>query len=283
MGHLDDRLWRFAIELFLYAGRVGKNGYLGAVEEIAWSLRKEVAEIETLLKRLEKINIVEYSGGWKVTHFESRQSALSGKERQRKYTERGAQASRPNHVDQDQGNGLRLSAGESIEAGECDASVTKRHAVRDEKNTEEEVDIEEDIEEDIEAEEDEQKKSASAAAAINIAELREIARGMGSSARPVATTDYYKQNIGPVTTEIKKLIIGLEVDYAPGWVLAAMQEAVLSNGRSIKYVMAILQRWEKQGYKSKKNGQSQARTKQTEDELLEWVAEKETLKNGRDH
>lgn len=72
MGQMDDSLWRFAIELFLYAGKIGNSGYLGDVEDIAWSIRKEVIETESLLKKLQKINTVENIDGWKVTNFETR-------------------------------------------------------------------------------------------------------------------------------------------------------------------------------------------------------------------
>lgn len=247
MGQMDDSLWRFAIELFLYAGKIGNGGYLGDVEDIAWSIRKEVVETESLLKKLQKINTVENIDGWKVTNFETRQSALSNKERQAVY--------RKNKESNKESN----------------KRVTESNNVSNRINREEEKEKEE--EENREVEEKETRTPATTTEAPTINDI-------GYELEECNCHYYYEQNIGPITSAIKDIMVGLEDDYTSEWVLEAMREAVISNGRNIKYVMAILKRWKQQGYKSKKNGNAQTRTKQTEDELMEWIEEKENIKNG---
>jgi DnaD/phage-associated family protein len=71
----------------------------------------------------------------------------------------------------------------------------------------------------------------------------------------------YEQEIGPLTPLIRDALILAEEDHTAQWVMAAIREASANNGRSWKYIEAILRRWSKEGYGSdrrkdqKKNGE----------------------------
>lgn len=89
MGMLPADLWRFTVELFLLAGEINCNGTLQHVTQISWRLRYTVTQVETWLKELEKVSIVEETeNGWIVSHFEARQAASDAKERVKRFRER---------------------------------------------------------------------------------------------------------------------------------------------------------------------------------------------------
>lgn len=89
MGRLPDHVWRRAIELFLLAGDCECDGYLPPVEDIAWRLRREPAEIEADLQELAKVEIVRQTEhGWLVINFTKRQDAATPTERWHQWKER---------------------------------------------------------------------------------------------------------------------------------------------------------------------------------------------------
>jgi len=86
MGRMPDHLWRRTIELFLLAGRTGRNGELPTVAEMAWVLRTTEAELTADLQEIEAIGIIlKTDETTTVTNFIKRQAAMSDKERQQKH------------------------------------------------------------------------------------------------------------------------------------------------------------------------------------------------------
>ena len=69
----------------------------------------------------------------------------------------------------------------------------------------------------------------------------------------------FENNIHPVTGKIEQdALIDLTDEYSALWVTEAIKEAALSNGRNLRYITAILERWKRDGFKAprKKGGGS---------------------------
>ena len=63
----------------------------------------------------------------------------------------------------------------------------------------------------------------------------------------------FENNIHPITGEIERdKLIALTDEYSALWVTSAIEEAALSNGRSLRYITAILERWNRDGFKAKR-------------------------------
>jgi DnaD/phage-associated family protein len=87
MGRLEDHRWRTAIEIFLLAGRTGKNGELPTVDDMCWALRFDRQKLIEELSALSELGILQEAqpGIWAVTHFEKRQAPMSPNERQQRH------------------------------------------------------------------------------------------------------------------------------------------------------------------------------------------------------
>jgi len=58
----------------------------------------------------------------------------------------------------------------------------------------------------------------------------------------------YEDNIHPIKSMVEReKLLDLYDRYKPEWVKRAIEEAALSNGRNVKYVSAILDRWDNLG------------------------------------
>jgi hypothetical protein len=91
MARLPNHLWRRAVELFLLAGRVGDDGALPPVEEMAWSLRLDKDKLLEDLLGLAEVGVVQPCtvpipnagagkagpNAWFVTGFKQRQMSES--------------------------------------------------------------------------------------------------------------------------------------------------------------------------------------------------------------
>lgn len=90
MGRLPDNIWRRAIEIFLLAGELDEGGNLPETEEIAWLLRQpDTEKLEAELAHLERVKILtRRPGGWLVTKFADRQTAVSDADRMKEYRKR---------------------------------------------------------------------------------------------------------------------------------------------------------------------------------------------------
>lgn len=82
---------------------------------------------------------------------------------------------------------------------------------------------------------------------IAAAATRACARDGGQNLSEVVQA--FSNNIHPVTGEIElgKLTSFLD-DFGKNWTLAAITEAAENNGRSVRYIEAILERWKRDGF-----------------------------------
>ena len=74
----------------------------------------------------------------------------------------------------------------------------------------------------------------------------------------------YEQNIGILTPIVAEKLKWICDTFPEGWFQAAVKEALDHNARSLAYITSILERWSREGFKSKKNekpGQGKAREK----------------------
>lgn len=93
-----------------------------------------------------------------------------------------------------------------------------------------------------------QTKTDCAAAAMRTRE------GGGALAEVVRA---FENNIHPITGEIERdRLVALTDEYGAQWVTSAIEEAAISNGRSLRYITVVLERWKREGFKSprKKGG-----------------------------
>ena len=61
----------------------------------------------------------------------------------------------------------------------------------------------------------------------------------------------FENNIHPLTGDVgKDTLIDLVDEYSAFWVTSAIEEAALSNGRSLRYITRILERWKRDGFKA---------------------------------
>nr|DAV75738.1 MAG TPA: Replication initiation and membrane attachment [Caudoviricetes sp.] len=103
----------------------------------------------------------------------------------------------------------------------------------------------------------------------------------------------FSDNIHPITGEIERdRIIDLTDEYGPLWMTSAIEEAALSNGRSLRYITAILERWKRDGFKAeRKKGGTQHGINSGQEHMAGDGAEKsayaayldgDTVKRGSD-
>lgn len=57
----------------------------------------------------------------------------------------------------------------------------------------------------------------------------------------------YEENIGPLTPMIADILRDCEKDYPYEWIRDAVQEAVMNNARSWRYIESILKNWKENG------------------------------------
>ena len=73
----------------------------------------------------------------------------------------------------------------------------------------------------------------------------------------VEVVQMFENNIHPVAGKIEQdALVDLTDEYSALWVTEAIKEAALSNGRNLRYITAILERWKREGFKAprKKGG-----------------------------
>lgn len=81
----------------------------------------------------------------------------------------------------------------------------------------------------------------------------------------------YEQNISPLTPMIADALKADEADYGAEWVEAAILEATKNNARNLKYIEAILRRWQQEGFKSERSRAGGKKNKQPEDDDDYWL------------
>ncbi len=94
---------------------------------------------------------------------------------------------------------------------------------------------------------------------VNTAENRKIAGGMTSPAEHPADTvdepaprlpdifEHYEQNVGLLTPLVADELRLAEKTYPQAWIVEAVNEAVLNNKRSWRYIAKILDTWQLEG------------------------------------
>ena len=71
----------------------------------------------------------------------------------------------------------------------------------------------------------------------------------------------FENNIHPGIGPIERdKLIDLTDEYGASWVTEAIKEAALSNGRSLRYITRILERWNRDGFKAERKGVKQSGT-----------------------
>ena len=244
MGRMPDRLFRRTIELFLLAGTCDNNeGILPPVEDMAWLLHIDEAALLEDLTSLQKLNIVheEEPGVWIVTHFAERQDADTAAER--KARQRMSRHHRSEYV--------------TKRDDFCHEYVTKRDV---DKEVDKEVEVEKEVEKEAEKEAETETKIsvAAVAAADDFQSVVQEKREKPFAPKPErekqaeigAVFREYEQNIGALTPIIADHISDLLEHYPRDWISAAFREAVTREARNLKYVEAILRRWETDGFQS---------------------------------
>jgi len=84
MATLPDRLWRRVVELFLLAGRYYRDGQLPDTNELAWSLRMTMDDLDMDLKQIAQTGIINKTEtGWLVVNFAKRQEKMTSAEKMR--------------------------------------------------------------------------------------------------------------------------------------------------------------------------------------------------------
>ena len=94
-------------------------------------------------------------------------------------------------------------------------------------------------------------------------ENTENTKNIAAAASPdfAEIANFFSNNIHPIAGEVEmhKLASFLD-DYGKDWTLAAIEEAAESNGRSVKYIGSILERWKRDGFKSDRKGKRYGRS-----------------------
>lgn len=89
MATLPDRLWRRTSELFLLAGKFGKQGYLPETRQLAWVLRMNADDLDLDLRQIAATGIIQKTpDGWFVVNFAKRQAPVPPAVRMKKSRER---------------------------------------------------------------------------------------------------------------------------------------------------------------------------------------------------
>ncbi len=124
-------------------------------------------------------------------------------------------------------------------------------------------------------------KGRQAAAMIRTGKMHDIAAVTPGEARLRVERPnifvLYEQNVGMLTPLLADQLRDTEKSYPPDWIAEAFDIAVASNKRSLRYIQAILKRWETEGKGSfeshERDSAESRRRKYTPDELSEYQSE----------
>ena len=97
-------------------------------------------------------------------------------------------------------------------------------------------------------------KGATDTAALNrlLDKTRQLDKAAAAATRArEEDSELFENNIHPLTGDVgKDTLIDLVDEYSAFWVTSAIEEAALSNGRSLRYITRILERWKRDGFKA---------------------------------
>jgi len=92
------------------------------------------------------------------------------------------------------------------------------------------------------------KKAAAAPAGEDFGKNNEITMPFAQ------VNELFEKNIHRITSEIEQnKLTDLVVQYGVEWVIAAIEEGAVQHARTAKYIAVILERWEREGFKSARN------------------------------
>ena len=81
---LPDNLYRLAIELYLLAGEVNKDGLIPDIKHLAWRLRRQEDTTTALIEQLKEAGVVIERKNKLIVHgWKDRQAPLSARDRKR--------------------------------------------------------------------------------------------------------------------------------------------------------------------------------------------------------
>jgi len=78
------------------------------------------------------------------------------------------------------------------------------------------------------------------------------AEGLADIEEPLNIFQLYEENIGPLAPLIADLLTEAEETYPPAWIEEAIGIAVQNNKRNWRYIVAILERWRREGKHGRK-------------------------------
>ncbi|MFH2040136.1 MAG: DnaD domain protein [Chloroflexota bacterium] len=251
MSRMPNYLWRRTLELAMLAGEHGDDGLLGPVADMAYVLRIEESDLDKSLRTLSEIGIVhETPQGWVVTNFKESQAAISSTERVQAYRQRrgvGKKMKRKGNEDETEEERSPSSSTSSV-SNSNSSSISNSISTSDPDS-----DIDSDSGSDDDAETDTLED--------------EVQEQVAANAFAV-----YEANIGALTPILADAIRADIDDFSEAWVCDAILEAVKSNARSLKYVEAILKRWQKDGRGSKKRTQdAEDRRRYITGKYADWI------------
>ena len=272
VSRLSERMFRTFIQFLLVAREYDHDGLLRPAPQLAWRLRTTKDYILRSLRTMSEVGLVaETPDGWLVVNFAREQAPIDGAERMRQSRERKKALSEDvterNKECYAAAADPSASASASVSYSDSESeSESESDSISD---SDSEFDSEIDSESDSASQVDESviKNPAKRFSRQERGILDETSGGReggknavtgAASARarqgalPESFTAY-EQNINRVTPLIAESLREMEREYSPPWVVAAIREAVRTNGHSLSYVDAILQRWKRDGFRSGKN------------------------------
>jgi len=237
VGMLTDRVFKRFIQFMCIAREYNHDGLLKPVHLLAWRLRTSEEDILESLRTMRECGLVaETPDGWLVVNFAREQAPMDVAERVRQSRQR-KQALKEDVTDRYQECNEEDNEVDNAAAADPSASASASDSISISDS---------DSESTSDSESESESESKFDSEFDSDSERDEVAADKST----VITA--YEKNIGRVTPLIDRSLREMEREYSPPWVTAAIQEAVRSNGRSLSYVDAILQRWKRDGFKSGK-------------------------------
>lgn len=94
LAKLPDNLWRRFVECLLMAGKLDEEGFLPALADMAFTLRKQETALQHELEQLAKVGLMEikpydlFESRWHVTKFSERQAPSAAATRQKRHRDK---------------------------------------------------------------------------------------------------------------------------------------------------------------------------------------------------
>jgi len=228
---LPDRLFRRFIELLCLAGELDQDGLLPNIDDMAWILHLDPAELTHDLQALSPTGMLQDTpDGWLITNFAKHQAAETGAERIARYRK------------------AKRTGNEPVTNSYTNVTPPVTNTVP---------------ELELKIESESELKTEAAARAAEVPPLPDPENEIVSL--------YTQSIGSEPTPAIREKLALARQTYPAEWIPAAFAEAASYNGRSWAYVEAILQRWKTTGRKkTPRRGGSETR-KRNPQRYAEWT------------